>query len=632
MASMTSSTFHPLLRYVNVRLQQGVPIVDSDVNELDDVRKFELRAFLKWYVGDGVPEGTNGFQITGGLSNDFTIGAGAPAGSGSTELDTALAHTGRIIVDGLDVMITTDVAFSAQPLHASQTGSSALAAKLGVPVVPALTTPGAVTTLIAYLDVWEHLVTPDDDPNLILPGLGVESCARIKREWVVRTGAAVPVPGASDFLAGHSYTALAVLNRPASTALIAPANIVDKRQRRLLLPPAHLVLDTVGVDPADYRSGANRPLISLRSAINALLAGQLPTTGEVAVANGAGPDLLGKAVFLDNANGVVIVWQSSQSGTSQVALARIDLTNPSITSVPATTLTSAGVHAAPAALMLPNGDYLVAYQTAATEDPNSDLKLKRGPLTSLAGAGEVTISDTAAVADQKVQAVLAGDFVVFVFDQQGASTDKWSYRRYKHTDNSFPDTAPVQLATNSGSRAMHAASAGGVVFVAFHDGTKLTASVLNPVTNAVANSPQSAGPASDIHVLALSATSALVFYSTGSGLSVLTFNGTTWSGPAAIAGTDVNDSQPNAVQDADGTIWLLSTRKFSDNTTHVVVRRRNAASGDWTAPQRLAPSPGSDGFPAGVPVPGQGLWAVWANDRNGTTNTDLFARRVITAI
>ncbi|MEV6483942.1 DUF6519 domain-containing protein [Streptomyces sp. NPDC051576] len=631
MASMTSSTFHPLLRYVNVRLQQGVPIVDSDVNELDDVRKFELRAFLKWYVGDGVPEGTNGFQITGGLANDFTIGAGAPSGSGSTELDTALAHTGRIIVDGLDVMITTDVAFSAQPLHASQTGASTLAAKLGVPVVPALTTPGAATTLIAYLDVWEHLVTPDDDPNLILPGLGVESCARIKREWVVRTGAAVPVSGSSEFLAGHSYTPLAVLNRPA-TALIAPSNIVDKRQRRLLLPPAHLIADTVGVEPVDYRSGTNRPLISLRAAINALLAGQLPTTGEVAVANGPGPDLLGKAVFLDNANGLVIVWQSSQSGTSQVALARIDLTNPGVTSVAATPLTSSGVHAAPAALMLPNGDLLVAYQTAASEDPNSDLKLKRGPLATLAGANEVTITATANVAEQRMQAVLAGDFVVFVFDQSG-TTDKWSYLRYRHTDNSFPDTAPVQLATNSGGgRAMHAASAGGLVFIAFYDGTKLTASSLNPVTNTFTNSPQVNGQATDIHVLALSATSALVFYNSGSGLSVLTLSGTTWTGPVAIAGTDVNDSQPTGVQDSDGTVWLLSTRKFPDNTNHVVVRRRNAASGDWTAPQRLAPSTGNDGFPAAVPVPGQGIWAVWANDRNGTTNTDLFARRVITAI
>ncbi|GFJ95215.1 hypothetical protein Prum_088570 [Phytohabitans rumicis] len=61
-----------------MRLQQGVPIVDADWNELDDVRKFELRAFLKWYVGDGIPAGNDGFRVVGGLDNDFTIAAGVP--------------------------------------------------------------------------------------------------------------------------------------------------------------------------------------------------------------------------------------------------------------------------------------------------------------------------------------------------------------------------------------------------------------------------------------------------------------------------------------------------------------------------------------------------------------------------
>ena len=78
MATITPSTFNPLLGYVNVRLQQGVPIVDADWNENDDVRKFELRAFLKWYVGDGIPEGNDGFRVVGGLSNDFTLAVGAP--------------------------------------------------------------------------------------------------------------------------------------------------------------------------------------------------------------------------------------------------------------------------------------------------------------------------------------------------------------------------------------------------------------------------------------------------------------------------------------------------------------------------------------------------------------------------
>ena len=55
--------FNRLKHYVSVRLQQGVPIIDSDWNELADFQAFEQRTFLKWFVGDGVPKGNNGFCI-----------------------------------------------------------------------------------------------------------------------------------------------------------------------------------------------------------------------------------------------------------------------------------------------------------------------------------------------------------------------------------------------------------------------------------------------------------------------------------------------------------------------------------------------------------------------------------------
>ena len=49
----------------------------------------------------------------------------------------------------------------------------------------------------------------------MLPGLGVESAARMKREWCVRTrqGIVAPKPGDADFVAGHSYALLATLAR-----------------------------------------------------------------------------------------------------------------------------------------------------------------------------------------------------------------------------------------------------------------------------------------------------------------------------------------------------------------------------------------------------------------------------------
>src|SRR3954453_658983 len=109
MAIITASTFDPLLAHVNVRLQQGVPIVDADLNELDDLRKFELRAFLKWFVGDGVPADNDGFRAEGGLEGAVLIRAGVPAAAAGAEPeDTALPHVGRLLVDGVDVLIEKD--------------------------------------------------------------------------------------------------------------------------------------------------------------------------------------------------------------------------------------------------------------------------------------------------------------------------------------------------------------------------------------------------------------------------------------------------------------------------------------------------------------------------------------------
>src|SRR5688572_10636681 len=101
MAVITADTFNPLKQFVAVRLQQGVPLADADWNELDDVRKFQVRSVLKWFVGDGVPAGTNGFRIDGtGLANDFGIIAGIVGPP------DALNNVGRILPDGRDAIIT----------------------------------------------------------------------------------------------------------------------------------------------------------------------------------------------------------------------------------------------------------------------------------------------------------------------------------------------------------------------------------------------------------------------------------------------------------------------------------------------------------------------------------------------
>src|SRR6266536_4512292 len=160
MAVMTDDTFDALRRYVGVRLQQGVPIADSDWNEIDDVHEFGLRAPTKWFVGDGVPEGTNGFRIEGtGLSNDFFIG------SGITGMVNGLSNIGRYLADGLNVTISADVRFTGQQLHIGQPGALALALALGVPPIQAMPAPAPNSSVTVYLDTWERLVTVKEDPS-----------------------------------------------------------------------------------------------------------------------------------------------------------------------------------------------------------------------------------------------------------------------------------------------------------------------------------------------------------------------------------------------------------------------------------------------------------------------------------
>lgn len=246
MAAISPDNFDPLRRYIDVRLQMGVPLVDRDWNELTDMRRFELRALLKWFVGNGVPAGSSAFLIEGqGAVDDFVIRAGAsvPAAALLSGLPDQRSRNivialgaGRCLVDGLEVLLEQDVNFAQQPLHVSQPGSAALAASLHVPRVQ-MPAPAA-GTVVAYLDVWEHAVVPNDDPdNMILPDLGIESCARIKREWVVRvrTGTSIPAPGNSDYLIGHSYSALATIVRRVGNGAVQAADVTDIRQTRLTL-------------------------------------------------------------------------------------------------------------------------------------------------------------------------------------------------------------------------------------------------------------------------------------------------------------------------------------------------------------------------------------------------------------
>jgi len=69
-------TFEPKKRYVGIRLQQGVPLLDRDWNEFEDIRRYEEMMLRKWYVGNGTPDDGFKISVVEPPANDFKIAAG----------------------------------------------------------------------------------------------------------------------------------------------------------------------------------------------------------------------------------------------------------------------------------------------------------------------------------------------------------------------------------------------------------------------------------------------------------------------------------------------------------------------------------------------------------------------------
>ena len=260
MGNFSRNTFDALKRYTAVRLQQGVPLVDADWNEKDDIRRYELRAFLKWFVGNGVPANSEAFLIKAKqtkdaqgnpilddqgnpiyASDDFII-SGVGVNSDPENPTADYLSAGRCLVEGQDVFITDDIDFKQQPLYRDK---KLAATDIVDPNASEITPiPDTSEQLVVYLDVWEWEVGEVNDPGIVNDKIGMETSLRLKRDWAVRVRERTTVPTASnndgDYLANHSYYALATLSH-GSESPITPADITDLRQTGLtladLVPP-----------------------------------------------------------------------------------------------------------------------------------------------------------------------------------------------------------------------------------------------------------------------------------------------------------------------------------------------------------------------------------------------------------
>jgi hypothetical protein len=680
MAVITPDRFNPMLQRVGVRLAQGVPIVDADWNELEDTRRFEMRAFVKWFIGDGIPAGNNGFQIVpvtglGSPNNNFTIARGMdpppplPVPQ-PVDLEKGLRHIGRCIVDGLDIIITEDLEFTAQPLHVSQAGSAALAAAWGVPVISPLPTLAADGRYVVYVDHWERLLTPSEVPTLVLPGLGVESCSRLKREWVVRVrdfaAAAdpldprtfVPRPGDADFVIDasgrhHSYYALATIARRAGVAAVAAGDITDWREQQLQLMPATLIEDLFGAGAAAYRRGRGRPPISFRAAVNALLRGELPSTPDTAIAPDPAQDFMSYAFGFDPAGGVIAVWQSERTANPpQILATRWDPLNPGggFATPPQQVTVGPQAHELPHAVVLPTGDVLVVYQTAG-----QDIHFKRAPLSGLNAAAQQPVATTA---DPELHphVVVSGN-VVWFFWHRGGATPRWVYRRRQYPADwseaaavwadavaqeipvAIPAEAPAAPSTFLGD--FHAAVDGaGNIWIAFRTlANDIRALELTPA--GVVLNPQilsTAGTDQEAFVVVDGTAAVWVFWRSDAGVQSQRFllSTSTWEAAATLVpetsvGAAGTNTRPVAVRDGDGGIWLFWVSQRGGPQNDLWFVRRNPTTGGWGAPRQVTGAAGSDTQPFVTVAPNGVLWLFWRSNR-GAVTFDLFFKQIVTAL
>jgi hypothetical protein len=151
-------TFRSRRHYTRVLQQQGRLQLDADWNEQVAILLHQLQMLTGDLTGDGIsrsgaPAGLAGFEINGALG----------------EADNFTIARGRYYVDGLCCECDEDTSYAEQPF-------------------PTGIKPDRDGISLVYLDAWEAVVSPLDDPALLEPALsGNETTLRARVVWQVRT-------------------------------------------------------------------------------------------------------------------------------------------------------------------------------------------------------------------------------------------------------------------------------------------------------------------------------------------------------------------------------------------------------------------------------------------------------------
>jgi hypothetical protein len=197
-------SFDEMKRYVSMLKEQGKVVLDDEFNVAQEILHTLLRRTTQDGWGDGAVG--DGWKVVGtGAANNFTITGGNGTAAGA----------GRIYVNGIMVMLPSNITYSAQEIAG-----------------PALTTPAGARTDEVYLDVWLDEYGPADDAAITDPTLGTETSRRLRVMYMVRVAEGGVTPANYNDATGIThYTAkIATLSRTATSAINA-GMVADERPR-----------------------------------------------------------------------------------------------------------------------------------------------------------------------------------------------------------------------------------------------------------------------------------------------------------------------------------------------------------------------------------------------------------------
>jgi len=192
-------------QYVSVHIEQGVPLLDRDVNLLGDLLSALLQRIVRRHIGDGVAGASDAIDFAiqpNGNPQDFAI------------------RSGTYLAGGTVVTLAADASYGTQVVPPGAAALPNLTARR-------VSDPDPRTDTV-YLDVWTDEIDDKGDPGLgNTDDVGTLTSTRAKVQFLVRVAENAATPPPEPAL--HSYVALAQVIRPAA----GNVSIIDARVTQL---------------------------------------------------------------------------------------------------------------------------------------------------------------------------------------------------------------------------------------------------------------------------------------------------------------------------------------------------------------------------------------------------------------